>query len=56
MKFWTNYIVSPKTNEHKCPRVNRTEFFHINLANVMFAMPTEGLKRKHYEGKEKPAK
>jgi hypothetical protein len=56
MKFWTNYVVSPKTNEHiNCPRVKRTEFSYISPANVMFAMPNDGLKMKHYERKEKPA-
>jgi len=43
MKFWTNYVVGPKTNEHiHCPRVKGTEFFYISPANVMFVMPTEG--------------
>ena len=56
MKFWTNYVVSPKTNEQiNCPRAKGTEFFYISTAIVTFAMPTEGHKIKNYEGKERPA-
>jgi hypothetical protein len=56
MKFWTNYVLSPKTNEHiNSPRVKGTEFFYISTANVMFALPTDGVKMRQYGGKEKRA-